>query len=219
MQNVIVGILALVVGGALALRGYVALRLLIAVWGALFGFFLGAGLVAGFTDAGFLAATLGWVAGIVLALVFGAIAYLYYAVSIVIGMAGIGFALGTGFMAALHVEWSWFTVLVGIVVGVLLAALTIVADLPSVFLVVLSALGGAVVVVFGLMALFGIVDTADFTTGEVTARLSMSWWWYAVYLAVALAGVVAQARHLSGFRGTVRDQWSNSNASSAPGRV
>ena len=209
MQDVVVGILALVVGGALALRGYVALRILIAMWGALFGFLLGAGLVAQWTGEGFLAAALGWVVGIVLGLLFGAIAYLYYVVSIVIGMAGIGFALGTGLMAMLHVRWSWVTVLVGILVGVLLAAVAIAADLPSVLLVVLSALGGAVVVVFGLMALFGVVHTSDFTSGEVTARLSDSWWWYAVYLVVAVAGVVAQSRHLSSFRGTVREQWSS----------
>ncbi len=207
MQDIVVGILALVVGAALALRGYVALRILIALWGSLFGFFLGAGLVAGLTGDGFLAATLGWLVGIVLAIVFGAIAYLYYAVSIVLGMAGIGFALGTGLMAALHVRWSWLVVLVGIVVGVLLAVVTIAASLPAVLLMVLSALAGAVVAVFGLMALFGIVDTTDLTQGEVTARLSTSWWWYAVYLVIAITGIVAQSRHLAAFRGTVREQW------------
>lgn len=210
MQDIVVGILALIVGGALALRGYVALRILIALWGALFGFFLGAGLVAGITGEGFLAATLGWLVGIVLGLVFAAIAYLYYAVSIVIGMAGIGFALGTGLMAALHVQWSWVTVLVGIAAGILLAVVTVAADLPSALLMVLSSLAGAVVVVFGLMALFGVIHTADFTTGEVTARVQTHWWWYAIYIAVVVVGVVSQAQHLAGTRATVRQQWERS---------
>ncbi|MEZ5121190.1 MAG: hypothetical protein R2736_06405 [Solirubrobacterales bacterium] len=46
-------------------------------------------------------------------------------------------------MVALDVSWTWVVILVGVVLGALLAFAAIAADLPMVLLIVLSALGGA----------------------------------------------------------------------------
>ena len=168
MQDVVVGLLAIAVGALFAFRGYFAMRVIIPIWGAFAGFMLGAGLVSSASNDGFLRSVLGWVIGIVLAALFALAAYLYYEISVTIAMAAIGFALGTSLMAALGVTWSWLVILVGVAAGILLAAIAILGDLPTVILVVLTAMAGASTIVAGLMLLVGAVDTGDFENVSAT---------------------------------------------------
>jgi hypothetical protein len=207
VQDVVVGVLAVVVGALFCFRGYVAMRIIIPMWGAFGGFMLGAGFVDAASDDGFLRTVLGWIVGIAVAFVFALIAYLYYEVSVVLAMAAVGFALGTSAMVALGVSWSWLIVLVGVVAGAALAVVAIVADLPVFLLTLLTALAGASTAVFGLMLLFGVIDTADLDSAITTERLDDDWWWYAVYAAVAIAGIVVQVRYTERLRTTLREQW------------
>lgn len=207
MEDLIVGGAAVVVGLLLCFAGYAALRAVIAVWGAFAGFLLGAGLVASLTGEGFLGSVLAWSVGLVLALVFGLIAYLYYAVSVVIGMAAIGFSLGSTLMLALGVTWTWVVVLVGVAVGVLLAMLAIVGDLPMVLLAVLGAFAGSSVALAGVLLLTGVLDSGDLATPETTRTLELGWWWTAAYLALAVIGLVVQLRSVEARSGTLREGW------------
>lgn len=207
MQDVILGLLAIVVGALFCFRGYLAMRLIIPIWGAFAGFVLGAGLIAAAEDAGFLRSVISWVVGIALALIFAACAYLYFEISIAIAMAGIGFALGTGAMVALGVTWSWLVVVVGVLAGVALAMIAIAGDLPMVLLTVLTALAGATTIVAGLMLLAGTIETDEFKTAATTDRLDDDWWWYAIYVVLAVIGVIAQFRDTDRSRGTIRDSW------------
>jgi hypothetical protein len=207
MEDVIFGLLAIGAGALFCFFGYLAFRLIIPIWGALVGFSLGAGIVAAWTDEGFLATGLSWAVGIGVALLFAILAYLFYEVAVVIAMGSIGFALGTSLMAALDVSWTWLVVLVGVAVGILLAVAAIVADLPMILLVVLSALGGASAITTGVMVLVGTIGTDEFTDEAVTARANDNWWWYVLYLALAFAGIVFQARAIGRLRGTMRESW------------
>ena len=207
MADIVLGIIAVLIGALLCFRGYLAMRLLISLWGAFVGFLLGAGLVAQFTGDGFLQVFLGWLVGIIVAVVFGVLAYPSYQVAVVLGMAAIGFTVGTSIMAAFHIQWSWLTVLVGVAVGLLLAVIAIVGDLPAILLAVLTALAGASVTVFGLMLLFGVLNSGEFSAGDVTAKLDAHWWWYAIYAVLAIVGVIAQGSHLSRVQRSMREQW------------
>lgn len=210
MPDIILGILAILVGAVFCFRGIIAMRFVITLWGAFVGLNLGAGLVASINDESFLASALGWTVGIILAVILAVLAYLYYAVAVVLAMASIGFALGAGAMAALGVTWNWVIVLVGVIIGVLLAVLALAVDLPSVLLVVLSALGGAVAIVGGLMLLFNQINTVDFDNVSITS-VNVDWWWYAVYIVLIIAGAVAQSRMLDRER-SIRQQWQASPA-------
>jgi len=210
MQDFIVGLLAILVGALVCFYGYMAMRIIIPIWGAFTGFMLGAGLVANVTDDGFLRSVLAWVVGLAVAAVFAAIAYLYYEVSILLAMAAIGFTLGTGLMTALGVSWSWLVVLVGVVVGALLALVAIMADLPTFVLVVLTALAGAATVVFGLMLWFGALESGDFESTSATETINDDWWWYAIYVALAVAGLLFQLRLTARLRASLREQWASS---------
>lgn len=210
MGGVVLGVLAVVVGLSFCLRGYLAMRVVIPIWGAFAGFVLGAGLVSSFADEGFLASVLGWVVGAGVGLVFGLLAYLYYEVSVLVAMGAIGFALGTSLMVALGVTWSWLIVLVGVAVGVLLALVAVVGDMPMVILTVLTAFGGSSVAVAGLMLLVGAISLDDFDSAATTGRLGDEWWWYAIYLGLAVVGVVAQIRSTASLRASLRETWASS---------
>jgi len=207
MNDIIVGIIALLTGAVFCFRGYLAMRLVIPVWGAFAGFLLGAGLVSG--DAGFLGSALGWFVGIGLAIVFGVIAYLYYEVSVIIGMTGIGFVLGTSLMVALGVTWNWVIVLSGVVLAVVLAFVAIAGDLPMVLLTVLTALAGASTIIGGLMLLFGTVDVDDFDIGITTKYIADDWWWFVIYGGLVVAGIIAQFTDVDRRRDTLREAWAS----------
>jgi hypothetical protein len=207
MEELLVGVVAVVIGGALCFRGYAALRVVIAVWGAFAGFLLGAGVVAGATGEGLLASALAWAVGVVVALSFGLLAYAYYAISVLIGMSAIGFTLGTTGMVALGVTWSWVVVLVGIVVGALLAMLAIAGDLPKLLLALLGAFAGSSIALGGVLLVLGLLDRGDLASTETTAALDLWWGWTVAYVVLALAGLASQMRDVGARRGTLRDDW------------
>ena len=207
MQDIIIGLLAIFIGAVFCFRGYLAMRMVIPLWGAFAGFALGAGIVAAGSDDGFLRTGLSWVVGFGVALLFGLIAYLYYEVAVLLAMGSVGFVLGTSAMVALGIDWSWVIILVGVLAGTVLAFVAIVADLPMMLLIVLTALAGASAVITGAMLLFGAVETADFTQSSITAELDDDWWWYVSYLVLAVAGLVAQFQSIASIRSSMRDDW------------
>lgn len=206
MDSMIIGFVAVVVGGVFCLSGIVAMRIVITLWGAFVGFNLGAGIIAAFGTQGFLTTWLSWVLGIVLALIFAFFAYLYYAVAVVLAMASAGFVIGSAVMVAVGVSWNWFIILVGVLIGILLAVLAIKLNLPAALLVVISALAGSTAVVGGLMLIVGTLQTEDFTRASITRTLADSWWWWLIYVVLALVGIVAQSRMLSP-GADARQQW------------
>ncbi|MEX2625340.1 MAG: DUF4203 domain-containing protein [Ilumatobacteraceae bacterium] len=209
MQDIVVGLLAIAVGALFCFRGYLAMRVIIPIWGAFVGFFVGAALVAGFTDASFLTNLLGWLVGLAVAVLFAMIAYLYYEVSVLIVMASVGFTVGTTVMVALDVTWNWLIVVVGLAVAVALAVLAIAADVPTLLLVLLTAFAGSSAVVLGVMLLVGTAETAEFRTDVFVQEIDDEWWWYVIYGVLALAGVVAQIRVVENIRSSVRTSWTD----------
>ena len=163
MADFVLGVLAILAGLVFCFSGYLWLRIVLPVWGAFVGFAFGAGLVAGLGGDRFLGEVLGWVVGLAFALLFAVLAYAYFAFAVVIAMTSVGFAVGAGLVVALGVDWSWVAVIVGVLVGAIVCVASILVNLPAVVLTTLSAIGGAIVVVAGLMLVTGAMDSADFT--------------------------------------------------------
>lgn len=207
MNDIWLGLIAIVVGLVFCLAGSSLMRVMITLWGGLVGFGLGAGLVAEYTGDTLLATALGWTVGLVLALVFAVLAYLYYAVAVILALGGIGFAIGSSLMGALGVTWNWLIVLVAVAVGIVFALVAIIGDLPLVLLQVFSAIGGAAVAVSGLMLLVGAIETSTFTDGGFVSLVRQDWWWWLVYLALAIVGMVAQGSVANAQRDSMRRQW------------
>jgi hypothetical protein len=122
-------------------------------------------------------------------------------------MAAFGFAIGSGVVVALGIDWNWVAVLVGLVVGAVIGLASVLANMPMIVLVVLGSIAGAVGVVGGLMLLVGSLDTADFTRGDFTDTVSDSFGWYLLLLVLAIAGVFIQARQRVLMRRSIHEVW------------
>ncbi|NIH69008.1 TM7S3/TM198-like domain-containing protein [Modestobacter marinus] len=203
MRDVLLGLLAIAVGGLFCFRGYLTMRLVIPVWGAFAGFLLGAGLVGRWSGDGFLSGALAWSVGLAVAAVFGLLAYAYYEVSVVLAMAAVGFVLGASLMVGLDVRWSWAVVLGGVLAGLALAVLAVVGRLPMLLLTVLTALAGSATIVAGVMLLTGALTADDLDSTAVVSRIEDSAGWWVLYV----VGVVVQVRFLDDVRRSVRAQW------------
>ena len=207
MADILLGLLAIIAGFAMLLAGQFVLRLVIPVWGFLAGFAFGAGLVAELADERFLGTVLGWMLGLVFAVVFALLAYLYYYIAVVLAMGAFGFAIGSGLVVALGVDWNWVAVLVGTAVGVVVGLVAIFGNMPMIVLVFLSAIAGAVAVVGGLMLLVGSLNSADFTRGDFTSTVENGWAWSLLLLVLAIIGIAVQARQRVVMRRTVYETW------------
>lgn len=207
MTDILLGLIALVTGLLFTFGGVYLMRIVIPIWGAFAGFAFGAGLVAEFADQHFLGSVLGWILGLVFAVVFGVLAYLFYAVAVVLAMGAIGFAIGSWLMVALGISWSWLIVFVAMAIAIVFAVVAVMTDMPVIVLIVLSAIGGAAVAVSGLMLMFGSIDTDTFTNGHFVTLVRDDWWWYLIYLVLAIVGLVAQSRSVASVRYTMREQW------------
>jgi hypothetical protein len=207
MADIILGVLAVIAGGAMLVAGQFVLRLVIPVWGFLAGFAFGAGLVSAVADERFLGTLLGWALGLVFAVVFAVLAYLYYYVAIVLAMGAAGFAIGSGIVVALGISWNWVAVLVGLAVGLVLGLVAVFANVPMIVLVVVGSIAGAVGVTGGLMLLVGSLDSADFSRGDFTDTVSGSFGWSLLLLALALAGIVLQAMQRALMQRSIQETW------------
>ncbi len=207
MADILLGILAIIAGAAMLVAGQFVLRLMIPIWGFFAGFAFGAGLVADLADERFLGTVLGWVLGLVFALVFAILAYLYYYIAIVIAMGAAGFAIGSGIVVALGIDWNWVAVLVGLVLGILVGLVSVFADIPMVMLVVIGSIAGAVGVVGCLMLLFGSLNTADFSRGDFTDTVSNNFLWWLFFVVLVIGGIFIQLRQRALMNQSVREVW------------
>ena len=207
MTDILLGLLAIFAGGAMLLAGQFVLRLALPIWGFFAGFAFGAGLVAELADERFLGTVLGWVLGLVFALIFAIFAYLYFAVAVILAMAAFGFAIGSGLVVALGIDWNWVAVLVGVAVGAVVGLVSVFGNMPMIVLVVISSVAGAIGVVAGLMLVFGSMDTADFTGGAFSDKVQDSWGWYLTLLVLIFVGLLVQARQRTMLRRSVNEVW------------
>jgi hypothetical protein len=208
MVDIILGLLAILAGAFMLIAGRVVLRIALPIWGFFAGFAFGAGLVAELADERFLGTVLGWVLGLLFALVFMLLAYLYFAVAVVLAFAAFGYAIGSGLVVALGIDWNWVAVLIGVAIGAVLGLVAVLGNLPMIVLVTLSSFAGAVGVVGGLMLLFGSINSSDFGSGAFADSVDDSWGWYLLLLALSFGGIIVQASQAAAMRRSVAEAWS-----------
>lgn len=193
MEEIVLGIVALVAGFVFCFAGYRAFRLVIPIWGVFVGFATGAGFVSAITGDAVLAKPLGWLVGLFLALVFGALAYTYVAVAILLAMTSLGFLVGASVMAAIGVTWNWLITIVALVVAVVFAIVAITTNMPRIVITVVSAVAGATAMVGGAMLMFGTIDAVDLGRARVTEVIHDSWGWWIAEAILIIAGIIVQS--------------------------
>src|SRR6478735_11979477 len=142
MADIVLGVLAIIAGGAMLLAGQFVLHLVIPIWGFFAGFAFGAGIVAEFADEHFLGTVLGWVLGLLFAVIFAVLAYFFYYVAIVLAMGAAGFAIGSGIIVAFGISWNWVAVLTGLAIGLVFGLVSVIADVPMIVIVIIASVAG-----------------------------------------------------------------------------
>ncbi len=210
MGEIIVGLLAVLIGGLFAFQGGNLMRLVFPLAGFFAGFSAGAGLISGITGDGFLSTVLGWVVGLCVALLFAALAYFFYAFAIVLAFAGLGFALTAAVLTFLHLDWNWLVIIVGTVVGIGFGVFALAGNLPMVALIVATSFFGAAIIIYGLLLVFNVARFGDFSSGAVYVYIKSHAGAYILWFATGLAASIMQLRIYGEQRKLALEYWNSS---------
>ncbi len=161
METLLVAAAAIIVGAVVAGFGTRMFYVLLPLWGFLTGLVLGADLVASIAGDGLFATLGGWLAGATLGLVLAALAGLWFDGAVLVLGIGLGATVGSGLLAAIGIDGGPLTLLGGIVAGVVISVVMIVADAPSVFVAAITGYAGATWATTGVLLLAGRVHLAD----------------------------------------------------------
>jgi hypothetical protein len=193
LQTLGLAILAGAVGAAFCFFGYRFLLILLPVWGFVAGFVAGMQGMQVLLGESFFASTVGIVVGLVLGAILAVFAYLFYYAAIVILGAAVGYTLAYGIVSAIG-----FTGLVGwlaaLAVGAIFAIGVVVLNAPKAVLVMLSAAGGAALMVAGAMVLWGVIPPEDLSDGVLSSAMTSQPIWLVAWAIAAVAGGYVQFR-------------------------
>ena len=193
-MQLLVGILAVVIGLAFAFGGWRFFLLLLPLWGFVVGFSLGTEAMRSLFGDGTFATVTSWVVGFVIAVVFAVLSYLYYYVAIAVLAGTVGYALGASAWGLIGNEQGVIALVIGLVVGVIFAVGVLALNVPRYLVIVLTGLGGAATVVAGWFILIGKVPSDNVTWWQVGLLIKDSWFYLIVWALIAAAGIIAQLR-------------------------
>ena len=192
VTDAVLGFIMLAIGLLCCFRGEATFRVIVWIWGAAIGFALGAAAAAGVAGRPGLSGPIAWVAALMGAFLVGALAYWFYRVGVILAVGSVGYAVGAAVATSVGGSVGTAT-LVGLAVAVLAAFVAVRGDFPTVLLVVATSLAGATVAVDGL-GLIGGTMSLPAVAERPLAGIGEQWWWAAVWVGLALGGVVVQSR-------------------------
>src|SRR5262245_11365374 len=120
-MNVILGLVAIVVGLLVAAYGARGFFLLLPLFGFVVGFLLGGQVIAELFGDGLFATVLGWVLGVVVGFVFAVLAGLWWWAAVAILFGGCGYEVGSGVVIASGLGPGLITASAGVLGGGLAA--------------------------------------------------------------------------------------------------
>ena len=202
-MEILVGIVLALVGLAVCFFGLRFWFILLPVFGAVTGFFVGAGVMQDVFGTGFLSTATSWIVGIVVAVVFALLAwYVWYAGAII--MAGaVGASLFTGILHAINNQpWGLVAFVVALIGAVIFAVGALMLNLPIYIVIVNSAIGGASLAIAGLLTLLGTITTVELANGVTFAVVDetsrgLSWLWVLAWIVLVIAGIYYQLRSVN----------------------
>ncbi len=199
-QALLVGIVAIAMGAAFMTLGYRLALILLPIWGFFAGFLFGAQVLQDFFGDGFLATTASWIVGAIIGLLFAVLSYLFWYVAVVIVFASVGYWLGWGFMTLIGFSDTGFVAFaIGLLLGAVFAVAAFVTGVPLAALVVITAVGGAHVLIAGVLVIFGSVAVADLGDGVVRAIILENVGWWLAALGLAVLSIVFQLKTIGDY--------------------
>lgn len=193
MTEILVGIGVSILGLLLVFSGYAFARILLTIWGLVFGVVLGGSVLDQYMSSGFLETTLSIVLAIVLGLVFAALAYFFFYVAVIVSGAALGYLIGAGFLQLFGMDPNFLTAMLGIAGGVIFAIAFIVLNLPRAYLIVVTGFAGAVLTIGGLLLAFKQIPLEYFSYSTALKTIDNSVFWSIGAFALAIFGIVVQS--------------------------
>jgi hypothetical protein len=169
VDNLLLGLVAIIVGGLVAAYGARGFFLLVPLFGFVLGFLLGGQVVSAILGEGLFATALGWALGVIAGLAFGVLAGLWWWAAIVILFGVVGYEIGSGLLIAVGLDAGLITLLAGLAVGIVLAGAAIVLDAPTLFVVAVTAFGGAAYAIAGAYLVLGQITVGQLEDGPIGA--------------------------------------------------
>ena len=200
LEGLLLGLLAIGIGLAFAFYGFRVFLILLPIWGFFAGFLVGAGAVEYLFGDAFLATATGWVIGFILGLVFAVFSYLYYWAAIILLGGALGYQLTIGLL-----QWIGFSgdgliaFVLALIVGAVFAVGFFLLRMPTVLVIVATAISGAGATVTGVVIALGLVPYQSLTGGIFGAYQDWDFGWLGIIaaIALALAGAIYQTRSVS----------------------
>jgi hypothetical protein len=191
-MQLIIAIVALLIGAALCLGGWRFFLLLLPIWGFVVGFNVGTDAVSAIFGDGTFATVTSWLVGLILALVFAIFSYLYYYLAVAVLAGAVGYAIGAGAWGLIGNDYGLVAFVIGIAVGVVVAVAALVLNVPKYLVIVLTSIGGAATVLAGWFILIGKVPEDAIQWTQIGALIKDSWFYLIVFIAIAAVGIVVQ---------------------------
>ncbi|MGI9254793.1 MAG: DUF4203 domain-containing protein [Thermomicrobiales bacterium] len=213
MNEVLLGIIMIVLGAGVALFGIWAFGIMLPVWGFIGGFFLGAAAISSLLGHGFLQTTLGVIVGLVIGVLFALLSYFFWYFGVIFAAASVGALIGTGLMRAVGLNAGWFLWLIAIVFGVVFAIGALIINLPPYLVIVNTSLAGAASVVTGLLLLLGRITVDSLGNGPAWATVNYQWFWAAVWFVLGILAMFFQLQKIDEFAEALpEEKWVSVNA-------
>jgi hypothetical protein len=188
MEQFIIGILLVLIGLGVCFFGLRYWFILLPVFGAVTGFFVGARVIQEVFGTGFLSTGVSWIVGIIVGLVFALLSWFVWYAGAIIMAGAVGASLFSG------------------VGAILFAAIALFLNLPIYIVIVNSALGGAALAVAGVLVLIGSIAIQELSTGATVAVADevrfqgAGFFWYLVWIILAIVGMLFQVQSISSVR-------------------
>lgn len=210
MSEILVGIFAVFIGALLCFSGANIMKILLPIMGFFLGFSAGAGMISAISGEHFLGTLFGWAVGLFVGLLFAVLSYFFYAFAVVLVFAGLGFALTSGLLALLHMDWNWLVIILGTLVAIVFGLVALVTNMPILVLVLTTAFLGAAVIIYGLMLVFKTAELGDFSSGLVMDRIHDNLGLYILWVAAAIGGSVSQIKVIGEQAKAMQAYWESS---------
>lgn len=194
VSGVIVGLVTLAFGGFLTFAGQRLFRVLLPIWGFIFGFWISEAIVAALLGNSSAAVIIGWLAGLAGGLILAALAYFLFKFGVVLLAATFGFWLVSAILEAVGVDAGIAVPLLSIAGAVGFGLLAWFGSFQRVIVIVATALIGASLMVIGLLFVTGQLPVEAFRAGLSALSLSLEFapLWILLLLVLAVAGALTQ---------------------------
>ncbi|HEY8169380.1 MAG TPA: DUF4203 domain-containing protein [Candidatus Limnocylindrales bacterium] len=199
IQTLLLGVLAIAIGAAVAFAGYKFFLFLLPLFGFVAGFWIGSQAMTELFGSGFLVEVTSWVVGVVAGIILAVGSYFFWYIAVVALFGAVGFWLGDAVMTAITPDAGLLIFIVGLVVGVAFVLGAIALRFPKWAVLAITAIGGAGVAVSGLLLILGTITIEAMQDGPFTAAWNAGPIWALITLAVAVAGFFAQDRSTKDF--------------------